>query len=267
MKGADMGTSSTSGVTQPKISFSVYTNNKKKKAKAATAAAAQPTSTKKSKAKVQAYDQTVFDVINDSRNSQRPIGSLVDKTTSLTLKGMLGKTKTSQGYATENRVDYYGFSVKGNINDVGMVFKAQGAEKATFSSVKVPNDVGYATVEILNSQGKVVASSSANATTDQKNNYQSLRNNKLSLNIGNYTLKVAFASGVPSSKTSQYAVQLFAGTTYTKSYTTLEYAPTGVDTTSVLTPGANAVGIYDAATATSTGISLPSTGTIFDYTS
>lgn len=231
-----------------------------------TSSTSATASTGVSKKKIQGYTQTIYDVVKETLRKARSIGTLTDNGTQLTVKSTLSGT---------SRADTYSFSVSDKATDIGIVVKASktsgegGAVKSeTFSSVSkdVKHDVGYANVQVLDSRGKVVADSSASATLLQKQAYQNLRDSKMTLDKGKYFLKVSFSNGVISTKKSNYAVELLAGTAK-KSYTTTQLSATSAD--SVVTEsvsGNTALSIIDASqTSTTNGITFPSTGSLFDY--
>lgn len=211
-------------------------------------------------ARVFGLTQTVYDVVADSQRKQRNVGTLSQDDSSLIIKGTLSKANT---------VDYFKFTVKKGIDDVGLILKATGAkpragaENSTVSSVDTKYDVGYSTIQILDKRGNVIASSSDDASVDQKKAYQNIRDKKLSLEAGNYTIKVTRAPGVLRSQKVVYAVQLLAGT-QKKEYTTKQLDATSADATATPVRGASAVSIIDASKRDDT-YTPTATGTLFDY--
>jgi len=169
---------------------------------------------------IMSYSKTTTDVRVDSTSSARNIGTLIDNTSRLTIRSsLLSKDKT----------DYFSFTVKKSMSDVGVLVKATGKDtttgkEETLSSLNVKGDTGYARLQVLDSRGRVVADSSTTATSLQQQAYEDMRNGKLSLSAGTYFVKMSRASGVMDTQKVGYAVQLVAGKDYTKNYDTVEYA-------------------------------------------
>ncbi|MBP2301405.1 hypothetical protein [Azospirillum picis] len=147
--------------------------------------------------KVQEYEQTVNKSALNAAPFATSIGTLVKDTSRLNVFSSL---------AANDPADFYKFSVTGS-----------GA--VTLGTV---GDAGVR-LQLMDRGGKIVADSSkdSGATYDA---FQKLKNGQLTLDKGDYTLRVARDKDVPVKDAKDYGVQLRMGT-YSKDYDTIAKQP------------------------------------------
>lgn len=155
------------------------------------------TSESGSAAKVQEYEQNVKKSSYNTAPFATNIGTLVKDTSRLNVFSSL---------ASNDPADFYKFTVT-----------SKG--EATIGTV---GDAGVR-VQVMDRQGKVVADSNVNAG-DTHDAYKKLQGGTLTLDKGDYTLRVARDKDVPVKDAKSYGVQLRMGG-YSKDYDTVAKQP------------------------------------------
>lgn len=148
-------------------------------------------------ANVQEFRKDVRKSASDSRAFATDIGVLAKNTTRLNVIGALNP---------DDNVDFYKFRVT-----------SKG--EATMGQI---GDEGVH-VQLMTKYGTVVADSNQK-TGKSYDNFKSLMQGELTLDSGDYTVRVARDKGVSAKETKNYAIQFSMGT-YTKDFDTVAKAP------------------------------------------
>jgi len=163
---------------------------------------AQQDAAASSAANVQSFEKTVRKSSSDSRSFATDVGVLSKNVSRLNVVATL---------APNDPVDFYKFRVT-----------TKG--EATMGQI---GDEGVQ-LQIMSKTGQVVADSSKNAGKAY-DSFRSLQRGELTLDRGDYTLRVSRDKGESAKDPKNYAVQLSMGT-YTKDYDTIAKEPRKGDT-------------------------------------
>jgi hypothetical protein len=91
--------------------------------------------------------------------------------------------------------------------------------------LNVSKDAGVR-IQLMDASGNRVLADNGGTNNALKQAYVDLRNGNLNLKNGNYVFKVSYDKGVSKTKTLNYDLSLFSGTTYAAKYKTLAYPTT-----------------------------------------
>jgi len=157
------------------------------------------------------YQRDVSLPLNATIEDARNVGTLTTDLTQLDIKGQVLR---------ENPAHFYKFTLDGD------------SLKATFL-----NATGTASLrmQILDSDGDVVADSSTTADDDVQEAYAAMASSAgLDLDAGDYYVKMTFDSGAVRSLPQTYSIGLYSGTRFAASYQTTAKAQTSTKQTVLL---------------------------------
>lgn len=153
-------------------------------------------------------------------------------------KDVKKSTMNTRGFATDIGV------LAKNMTRLNVISNLASGDTADFYKFRVTNK-GEATmgqigddgvnVQLMNKYGLVVADSSKEAG-DKYDNFKKLMQGELTLDRGDYTVRVARDKGVPKNEAKNYAVQLSMGT-YSKDFDTVAKQPAKGDSPFQLSAG------------------------------
>ena len=164
-------------------------------------------------ANVQEFRKDVRKSSSDSRAFATDIGVLAKNTTRLNVIGAL---------SPKDNVDFYKFRVTSK----GEATMGQIGDKGVH-------------VQLMSKFGTVVADSNPKAGKSY-DNFKSLMQGELTLDSGDYTVRVARDKGESNKETKNYAIQFSMGT-YTKDFDTVAKAPRPGDSPFALSSGQQAL--------------------------
>ena len=160
------------------------------------------------KGNVQEFAKTTQDVLYDNNATGRPIGQLRLNTTRLNVISAI---------SAKDKVDVFTFNATGGTTKLNLLVNDPSAADQSKDAS------GNLRIQIFRN-GKGLIADSDKGSGDAYSTYVALKNGKLDLASGQYSIRVSRADGVDNlqKNTYNYAIQLSQGERYTQDYTVTE---------------------------------------------